>query len=97
MVRNKPVGFELSISGRDDGSLEAVYVRLRAGKVARTVEIVQDVLLADYDRNDNLLGLEILGPVNLSALAAQIEKPVREPFRRFIKRSAPKELVRSSR
>ena len=48
MVRNgKQIGFELSISARDDGTLEALYILLQDAKIVRTDEIVEDIVLAD--------------------------------------------------
>lgn len=95
MVRSerRHIGFEISVSGRDDGTLEALYIHLQAGEVAETREIEPDVLLADYDAAGRLLGIEILAPVQISALEALVEQQQREPFRRFISRNAPHELV----
>ncbi len=42
------VGFQLSVSGRDDGTLESLYVGLSEREVARTEEAETDVLLVDY-------------------------------------------------
>jgi len=88
-------GFEFSISARDDGTLEAAYVRVGDGSVARTKEIVEDVLLADYDRRGKLLGIEILSPVKLSAVTRLVDPPRRPSFRKFIRRAAPQEFVLS--
>ena len=82
--------FEFSTSARADGSLEAAYIRLRQGDVAYTKEIHPDTLLADYDQ---LLGIEILAPVTLADLDVLIEPTRREPFKRFVQQSAPRELV----
>lgn len=87
------VGFELSISARDDGTLDAAYVRFRDGKVKRTKEIIEDVLLADYDARGQLLGLEILAPVDISDLVRLVDAPARKPFKRFMERSVPAELM----
>lgn len=92
-VRPENLTFELSNSGRSDGSLKAAYVRLRDGKVCRTVEIEPDLLLCDYDRNDNLIGIEILGPVALSQVAQQVSSAIRWPFKRFMSHMAPAELI----
>jgi uncharacterized protein YuzE len=88
------VGFELSVSGRDDGTLEAAYFRVKKGKVARTEEVVPDTVMADYDSSGELLGIEVLAPVRLSVLANQVERARRSSFRKFVRQSAPHELVR---
>jgi hypothetical protein len=61
--------------------------------VAKTREIVEDILLADYDSRGRLLGVEILAPVKLSALLRLVEQPRRKPFRKFITRAAPEDFV----
>lgn len=88
------VGFELSISGRDDGTIEAAYIHLTDRKIRRTKEIVEDVLLADYSSDGTLVGIEILAPVKISQLTRLVERPKRQSFKRFLKQSAPVELVR---
>jgi len=87
------ISFELSVSARGDGRLEAVYIRLQEGKVARTREIIEDVLLADYDGRKRLMGIEVLAPVRISDLTTLVDRPRRRPFRRFIQRTAPEEFV----
>lgn len=64
----------VKVSTRVDGSIEAAYLRFGTGKVAKTKEIVRNRLLADYDAAGTLLGLEVLGPVPLSALKRPIPK-----------------------
>ena len=87
------IRFELSISGRDDGTLEAVYISLRDAKVHKTEEVKRNTLTADYDAHGNLVGIEILAPVQLSKITRLAEQPVRGSFRKFVKRSVPEELV----
>ena len=87
------LSFELSVSARADGTVEAVYIRLRDGKVAKTREIIEDVLLADYDPRSELLGVEILAPVKMSDLTRLVQQTRRTPFRRFIKQTAPPRLI----
>jgi len=94
MVRPaRVVGFELSVSARDDGTLEAMYIRFGAGAVHATKEIVEDVLLADYDAAGELLGLEILAPVRIADLEALAPDARRPAFRRFVEQSAPASFI----
>ena len=90
---NEPVGFELSVSARNDGTLEAIYVRFSDHKVAKTEEVIEDVLLVDLDSRNELIGIEILAPVKLSDVAGIVEKSMRAPFRKFIRQAAPSKLV----
>jgi uncharacterized protein YuzE len=90
---NQSTGFELSVSADEDGTLETMYIRFRNGKIKRTSEVIEDTVIADYDEHDNLVGIEILGPVKLSELAKLVEQPRRTSFRKFVKRSGPPCLV----
>ncbi len=86
-------GFELSISASADGAVQAVYIRLHSNKIARTREIVEDIVMADYDRRGQLVGIEILAPVRLQIISRLVDQPRRRPFRRFVKEQAPENLV----
>lgn len=50
----------------------ALYVQFRDVAVARTVELVEDELLADLDENNNVLGIEALRPGTLSLTLRRI-------------------------
>lgn len=93
MSKQREIGFEISISGHHDGTLEAVYITLRDGKAAKTKEIIEDILLADYDRRGRLIGIEVLAPVKISRLTRLVDQERRRPFRNFVKNQAPKDLV----
>ena len=62
-MRNQPDPnrFELSVSGQGDGTLATFYIRISNHKVARTEEIIDNMLMVDYDSRDNVVGIEILG------------------------------------
>ncbi len=89
----RQAGFEMSISARNDGTIEAVYILVRDDKAARTKEIVEDVLLADYNSRGQLVGIEILAPVKIAKITMLVDESRRRPFRRFVRDRAPKELV----
>ncbi len=93
MPKLKPTGFELSVSARDDGSLEAAYISLSDAKIAKTKAIIEDILLADYSSKGKLIGIEILAPVKISDLIGLVDKPRRDPFSKFVRRAAPQNLV----
>ena len=93
--QNNVMGLKLSVSARDDGTLEAVYIRISNHKVAKTDEVIEDVLLVDLDSRGELVGIEILAPVKLSKITQIVEKPRRAAFRKFVKQAAPKDLVHS--
>ena len=65
---DQPIGYEISTSAGEDGTIEAAYIRFSRGPVAETREINGDVLLADFDKEGNLVGVEILAPVKISEL-----------------------------
>lgn len=83
----------MSLSGREDGSLDAAYLRLSRAKVARTDEVLEELLLADYDAKGRLVGIEILGPVKLKDVAGLVDAGMRPGFRRFVRRAAPGDLI----
>ncbi len=87
------LGFELSVSARGDGTVEAMYIRISNRKVSKTDEVIEDVLLVDLDSHGDLVGIEILAPVKLSQITEIVEKPRRAIFRKFVRQAAPKKLV----
>lgn len=91
--RDRPIGYEISTSAREDGTIEAVYIRFSREPVAETREVNGDVLLADFDKSGNLVGVEILAPVKISELTKLVQPPKRAPFERFIREAAPHKLV----
>lgn len=93
MQTRPPPGFKLSISADADGALQAAYIRLRGNKIARTKEIVEDVVMADYDGRGQLVGIEILAPVSLKIIARLVDESRRRSFRRFVREQAPNDLV----
>ena len=59
---------EVSFSERDDGTLEAAYIRFTQNEVVETREIAGDAVLADYDAQGQLVGVELLTPISLTDL-----------------------------
>ena len=90
---SKPPWIECSFSARDDGTLEAAYIRFAFGDVAKTVEIVEDVLLVDYDENGEMLGIEILAPVRLKDITELVAPRQRSPVRKVFEERANDLLV----
>ena len=66
--------FELIWRGQD-GSLGGAYIKLQSGRVHHTEEIRPGVLLADYDKNGRLLGIDILAAVNVSIVTGLVDDP----------------------
>ena len=90
------IQLEVSMSARDDGTIEAVYIRLRDGKVARTREIIEDILNADEGESGELLGFEILAPVKISDLQRHLKSPRhRIPFAKFVEEAVPDSFLQS--
>ena len=94
MSKKNTVSFEFSVSGREDGTLEAAYIRILNEDVATTKEIEEDILLADYTSDGRLVGIEILAPTKLSELVKLIkQRDLKLPFRNFVEKSASREFV----
>jgi uncharacterized protein YuzE len=94
-MKRKSSGFEIAISGRRDGSIEAIYLAVSGNKIARTDEIIEDHMLVDYDRNGRMVGVEILAPVRLRDVTGLGDVRSRAPLKRFLCRSVPQEFVSS--
>ena len=93
---HQPTGFGLSVQAREDGSLEAAYVRLSQQKVSRTDELIESVLLLDFDEDGAVVGIEILAPVSVAQieeLASRLEASQRDAFLNFVRSSAPPGLM----
>lgn len=93
---NDPTGFAMSVSTRENGTLEAAYVRISQNQVARTEELVESVLLVDFDHNEDVAGIEILAPITVSqvvAVASRLDASQRTAFENFVRSSAPPGLV----
>jgi uncharacterized protein YuzE len=89
-------GFGLTVNAREDGTLEAAYLQISNNKVVRTEELVESVLLLDYDQNDHIAGIEILAPVKISQvmeIADRLELSHQDSFRNFVRSSAPPALL----
>ena len=86
-------GFEISVSARDDATVQAMYVRLVDARVTRTVEIIPDELMADYSAAGKLVGIEVLAPVKLSRVSKLVDVRRRKDFRRVMLKRAPRELI----
>lgn len=89
------VSFQISTSGRDGGTIEAAYVSFAGSrdKAARMLEILEDILLADYDAADNLLGFELLAPVRIAELERWVPPETWRAFRAFLEQSGPREWL----
>lgn len=88
--------FALSVSARHDGTLEAAYIKMSNAEVASTKELSKSALLADFDVDGNLVGIEILAPVTISEvlnLADVLQSGQNQAFCKFVWQSAPPALV----
>ena len=78
-------GFEMTISADEDGTVEALYLYLSDEPVTTTKEIDGDALMADYDKNGKLVGIEILAPVSIATVVDLVDQPQRrEALARFL-------------
>ncbi len=76
----------------ETGAIRAAYLRVREGEVAETREVAEGRVYADYDANDSLLGIELLGPCSVEVLDTIAEREP-EAVKRFLRGGAPRELV----
>jgi hypothetical protein len=74
------------------GELLAVYLRFRGGKSARTVEYADGAVFADFNRQGELLGIEVLSPCSVKVLEGIARgEPVQA--RRFVRSAVPRQMV----
>lgn len=86
----------MSASVTEDGSVEAMYLLFSDAPVEITKEIDGDGLLADYDKDGELVGIEVLVPVSIASLLDLLEESSRrDALARFLRRHGPQELVRA--
>ena len=94
MDKPQAINFEISISGRDDGTIEAMYIQIFNGEVHHTKEILEDTLLADYADDGRIVGIEVLAPVRISDIKALVlDHELNERFAEFVERATPRDLV----
>ena len=74
------------------GKVVAVYFYIRPGKAAETREYADSRALADYDRQGNLLGIELLGPCEV-AILDKISRKEPAPVKHFLRGSIPREMA----
>jgi hypothetical protein len=75
---------------QETGELMAVYFQVRKGKAVEVREFADGAAFANYARNGELLGIELLAPCRLSVLDRIT--PDRQE-RRFIRDSIPKKMA----
>jgi uncharacterized protein YuzE len=78
--------FNLSISARENGTLEAAYIQLSDAPVAMTHELGGSVVV-DFDANSNVVGVEILAPITVAMvhrIADALKPAERESFNQFV-------------
>jgi hypothetical protein len=92
-----PTQFAVSITTEDfTGEVISVYFQIRRGKVHETREFTNGAALADYNRNGELLGIELLEPCRVSIvdqLAANEPAATRRLAKSFMRRAGPREMI----
>ncbi|MSR60025.1 MAG: DUF2283 domain-containing protein [Planctomycetaceae bacterium] len=73
------------------GDIQAVYFTIRKGKVFETKEYSHGSALADYDKDGNLLGVELLAPVSIAVLDKISGKEPRT--KAFVRNAVPREMA----
>lgn len=85
--------FHLEVSYNDaSGEPVAAYLRVREGVVAATREVSEGVAFADYTEDGTLLGIELLGPCEMSVLDRVSEKES-DTVRHFLNRGVRNTLI----
>ncbi len=93
MTKKKTLNFELSVSGRDDGTIEAIYITLLPDEAAKTVEVERDQIMVDYNANGEIVGIEVLAPVKVSQLTGLLGEKQRSSFQKFVRTTFPESFT----
>jgi uncharacterized protein YuzE len=92
-----PFTFGLAVETDDaTGEILAVYFQIRRGKVHETREFADGVVLADYNRKGELIGIELLAPCRatiVDQLAANEPAAIRRETKQFMKDAGPRKMV----
>ena len=92
-----PLSFQISVETDDTtGDVVAVYFQVRKGKSHLTQEYADGAAFADYNRNGELIGIEILAPCRVSIvdqLAANEPPEVRKRTKAFLRGSGPRQMI----
>ncbi len=84
--------YSLSVSvNHSNGEILSVYFQIRAGKSVKTKELAQGRMMADYNRQGKLLGVEMIAPCSAKVMASI---DIEEPARAFIQNTVPRNFVR---
>lgn len=79
------------------GALLAVYFQIRHGKAAEVREIADGAAFANFDRKGRLLGVELLGPCEVTLIAKLSQKDPdvkhRNRIKRFLHDHMPKKMA----
>jgi uncharacterized protein YuzE len=81
---------------QDTGELLSAYFSIRKARIAETREFAGGAAFADFSKNGELIGVELLGPCRISVLNKIADT---EPFttrsftRRFLRDSVPRGLL----
>jgi uncharacterized protein YuzE len=92
-MRVDKFNFDLTIeTDNATGEVLAVYIQMREGKAAKTVELADGTTFADYNSRGKLLGIELLAPCEVRVLD-QITRREPAAVKRFLHGSAPRKMV----
>lgn len=86
-----PFDFQVNVENLPDtGEIVAVYLQIRKGRSHETKEFCDGAVFADFDRDGQLLGIEILSPCEVEVIT-KIAKQA--PAKRFIRQSVPQGML----
>jgi hypothetical protein len=90
-MKTNKFAFHVTIETHNQtGKVIAVYFQVRKGKIEVTKEYADGKAFADYDKHDQLLGIELLAPCR-AAILDSIAK--QGPTRRFVRDSVPRGML----
>jgi uncharacterized protein YuzE len=77
---------------KETGDVSAVYFRIRQGRAARVRELAEGNAFANYDSQGRLIGIELLGPCEVTVLD-RIARREPQPVKNFLRKTIPREMA----
>jgi uncharacterized protein YuzE len=85
--------FKVTVTTNElDGSVMCVYLRIRKGASARTVEVKDGAAYADYNQKGQLLGIELLEPCSIKVVD-KIAQKEDASVKRFVLDNSPRGML----
>ena len=89
----KQIDLHLDVQiNKETGGVSAVYFRIRKGRAAQVREFAEGNAFVNCDSQGRLLGIELLGPCQVTVLD-QLARKESPTVKNFLRKSIPREMA----